>query len=108
MANSQTFELELEIDVPASGRDEVSEGRVIADTDDLRLEITQIEGHGFGVTEVVDVLVNFGVSLSAAAVFEGIKASVRGTIRAARVKRSENENRQIADEVVEKLNDPEA
>lgn len=105
---SEAFELELELDVTPASRDTMCEGNVITDTSEVRLEVTQVEGHGFGVTEVVDLLVNFGVSLSAAAVYEAIRAGVHGSIRAARVKNAENSSRAIADEVANKLSDPEA
>lgn len=84
----------LEVDVPPSQRSAyavgyawIGEGKF----DGISIEVSPTQGHGFGLTEVVDATILYGGSIvtgiAGNLLTDAIKLAVRGTVRRSRARR---------------------
>jgi hypothetical protein len=85
----RSIELEIETDVRMSDLDTLAEGYRWdgeGEHEGIAVEVRSLEGHGFGLTEVLTIVVSVGVGASANLLSDAIKLAVKGVIRRARVK----------------------
>ncbi|WP_157979531.1 hypothetical protein [Kribbella monticola] len=106
------FVVQIEVDSTGELLDLVRSTHVF-EADDLRLEFRPSdEGRGFGLTEVVDIIVEVGVAVTSTVIADSIRSSIKGVIRRARSRghRSDGSPEGIS-ELIEKARseeDPEA
>lgn len=83
-----TLVITVEADVKLESLDEVRTGSHWAGTgtfSGINIEVRPTEdGHGFGLTEILEVAITIGTAVSADLIADAIRAAVKGTIRMVR------------------------
>jgi hypothetical protein len=103
---SDSIELELEVDVDLRSLDQVREGfRWEGDGpySGIVIDVRSEQGHGFGLTELVDVAIAVGTGVSADFIADAIRAAVKGTIRRVRRKRAGDSAKPASDGELESV-----
>lgn len=91
----ESISVRLEVDVSPSDRGRLSTGSQWSGEgtyDGFHVDVLPVRGHGFGLTEVVDVVVVFGgplvAGVTANLVTDVVKMAVKGTVRRALARRT--------------------
>jgi len=83
----RTIALHVEVDVDPTTIDEVvagSEWQGEGPYEGLAIEMGSVAGHGFGLSEILTIVVSVGVTASADLISEAVRTAVKGVVRRAK------------------------